>query len=149
MRGNDAVFSLMVRIDLQGQPRVVARWEVLPSAAYGVGGRELALLSVSAMGASNCRESLSFEITDDYSVLGRKPLRHADECNPGDVGTWNVGSLAGLQFSDFQFEDAIGVALHGRWSVSAIKAPICDNAQCAVGQFVATFRHNTRKVKTY
>ena len=150
VRGNDAIFSLTIRVDVHGQPQISTRWEVLPSAAAGIGGRELALLSVSAMEASNCREPIAFEIVNDYSVLGRATRRQDDdEGEEGEPNTWNAGSLAGLKFFDFQFEDAIGAALHGRWSTSATRSVLCDNAQCAAGHFVATFRHNTRKIKTY
>jgi hypothetical protein len=147
-RGRDAVFSLMVRANSLGQVRVAVRWEVLPIGAEGIGGRELALLAVAAMGASNFRLSLNFQIVDDHVVIGRAPVEHGDD-EPAGSGVGGIGTVAGLAFDDFQFEDVVSAVLHGLWKVSARQAPLCDERKCTVGDYVATFRHDTSKVKNY
>jgi len=126
-----AVFTLHVKNDGIYAPRIDLKWEVLPSMADGISVRELSILAVAAMTASNFPHSLQFELTGEtVSALVPKP-----------------STVAGMQFSDFYFESrAVHQLLHGQWEVNYVESKNCGETRCSVG-FIASFRHDLTKEK--
>lgn len=126
----EAVFSLEIKNGGVFPARVNCRWEALPRGSDGIGARELSLIVVSAMQATNFSSPLSFVIRNDtVSALV-----------PGDA------SLS-VEFKDFQFEhEAVHSSLHGKWAASSVRSIQCSETLCSIGQ-IATFSHDMDKVK--
>ena len=127
----ESVFSLEIKEGGVFPARVDCRWQALPRGSEGIGVRELSLIVVSALQATDFSFTLSFVIRNDTVSA---PV-------PEDA------SLSVVGFKDFQFEhEAAHSSLHGKWKASSVRSIQCSETLRSIGQ-VATFSHDMEKLK--